>query len=101
MSKIFVGQSSLRIQVTTSVNIAAATELLIKYIKPDDDATEGSWVATEGTAATGIFYYDLVDEDDLDVAGVWTFWGYVTFSDGRGAPGEIFKVRVYEEGTNT
>lgn len=97
MSKIFVGQSSLRIQLTTSVDITSANSLKIKYKKPDN--TEGEWTATEHTASTGIIYYDLTLATDLDVAGTWTFWAYVEFSDGRVAPGESFKQVISEEGT--
>ena len=96
MSNIFVGQSSLRIQLTTGVDITGATALAIKYKKPDN--TTGSWTATEGTAATGIIYYDLTATTDLDVAGVWTFWAYITFSDSRVAPGDSFTQTITAEG---
>lgn len=98
MSKIFVGQSKLRIQLTTGVDITSATPVLIKYIKPD--ATEGSWTAEIGTASSGIIYYDLTSTTDLDQAGLWTFWAHITFSDSLVAAGEIITEEIYAEGTN-
>ncbi len=99
MSKIFVGQSKLRFQATTGVDITSADPVLIKYKKPD--GTTGSWTATIGTESTGIIYYDLTSVSDLDQAGLWTFWAHITFSDSLVAAGEIFTEQIYTEGTNT
>jgi len=95
MGKIYLNQSSLRIQLTTNVDITGATEQVIKYIKPD--ATTGEWVATIEADGDGIIYYDLTGTE-LDVAGTWTLWAFVTFSDARTAPGEPVKVTVHTEG---
>lgn len=97
MSKIFVGQSNLRIQVTTGVDITGALSLKIKYRKPNN--IEAEWTATEHTASTGIIYYDLTATTDLDVAGVWTFWAYIMFSDGSVAPGDSFEQLISAEGS--
>ena len=96
MSAIFVGQNKLRIQLTTNVDITGATELLIKYKKPD--GTTGSWTATSSDDTNGVIYYDLTD-DELDQKGDWTIWAHVTFSDSREAPGEVVKVNIRTEGT--
>ena len=96
MSTIFVNQSKLRLQLTTGVDITDATSLLIKYKKPD--GTAGSWTATSSDDDTGVIYYDFTD-GELSASGVWTFWAYITFSDGRVAPGEKLTIRVKTEGT--
>jgi len=96
VSTIFVNQSKLRIQLTTNVDITEATSLLIKYEKPD--GTTGSWVANSSDDTNGVIYYDLTD-GELSTNGNWTFWAYVTFSDGRSAPGEKSIIFIKTEGT--
>jgi len=97
MGKIYLNQSSLRIQLTTNVDITGATAQVIKYKKPDTDETEGEWTALIEADGDGIIYYDLTGTE-LDVAGTWTLWAFVTFSDARTAPGEPVKVTVHTEG---
>ena len=92
---IYKNQSSLRIKLTTDVAITGALVRQIKYIKPD--GSSGNWAATSEDDLTGIIYYDL-EAGDLDQSGTWYFWAYITFSDGRSAPGEAVKVKVYDEG---
>ena len=94
MSKIFKNQSSLEIELTTGVNIAGAIPK-IKYIKPS--GTAGEFAATIVTAATGVIKYDIISTE-LDEAGAWKVWAYVTFSDLRTAPGESVTMNVYNEG---
>jgi len=96
MSKIYVGQYSLQIRLTTGVDITSASALLVKYKKPD--GTEGSWTATEYDATTGVIYYDFTKASELDQAGTWTFWAHVTFSDDRVAMGEPVTEKIYSEG---
>jgi len=95
MSKIYKDQTSLQIKLTTNVDLSDATTLLIKYEKPD--GTLGSFTASVSDASEGIIYYNVVT-DDLDLEGDWKFWAYVTFSDGRSAPGEVIKQHIYLEG---
>lgn len=97
MNYIYVGQSSLRIQLTTGVDITSAESLKIKYKKPN--GTEGYWNATSSDDSNGIIYSDLSVPSDLDVSGNWALWAHVTFSDSRTAPGQIFKLKVFAEGT--
>jgi hypothetical protein len=96
MGKIYLNQDSLRIQLTVDVSIAGATLQQIKYIKPISGDT-GFWSATVEDPNSGIIYYDLVG-DELDEVGTWVLWAYVTFSDGRSAPGEAVNVVVHTEG---
>ena len=95
MGKIYLNQSSLRIELTTEVDITGATARQIKYTKPD--ATAGNWTATAGDLTTGVIFYDLTGTE-LDQIGTWTMWAYVTFADARTAPGEPVKVIVNTEG---
>jgi len=85
MGKIYKSQDSLRIKLTTSVDITGATVKKIYYKKPG--GTIGSWDATVDVIATGVIYYDVVS-GDIDESGQWEFWAYITFSDGRSAPGQ-------------
>jgi hypothetical protein len=96
MGKVYVNQTAFTVRLTTGENIAGATELLIKYIKPD--GTTGSWVATENDATEGIIEYTMADADQLDQVGWWTFWAYVTFSDGSIGAGEPVKKYIHAEG---
>jgi hypothetical protein len=95
MGKIYLNQDSLRIQLTTGVDITGATTTKIKYKKPSE--ATGDWDATVEDVGAGSIYYDLTGTE-LDEVGTWTFWAYVTFADTRSAPGEPVKVTVYTEG---
>lgn len=96
MSRLYNGQTSLRIQLTTGVDITGATVTRIKYEKPSD--TTGYWDATVSDNTTGVIYYD-VTAGDIDETGNWKFWAYITFSDGRSAPGESIIEYFYTEGS--
>ena len=95
--KIYKNQDSLRIKLHLGCDISGATAL-IKY--KDPNGVEDSWAVTavEDTA-NGIVYKDFVEDETLEVSGIWTFWGYVTFADGRVAPGEAFTQMIYDEGS--
>ena len=92
MGKIYKSQDSLRIKLTTSVDITGATVKKIYYKKPS--GTIGSWDATVDVISTGVIYYDVVS-GDIDESGQWKFWAYVTFSDGRSAPGQYVAETIY------
>lgn len=94
MSTIFKNQNKLRLKLTTSVDITGATSKLIKYKKPD--GTEGQFTAASLDDSTGVIYYDFTGTE-LDQAGRWEFWAYITFSDSRVAPGEKITIEVIEE----
>lgn len=97
MSKVYVGQSSFQLKLTTGVDITGAKTVQIKYRKPDGSTT-GAWTAVVESAATGVIYYDFA-EGDLDQQGTWTVWAYIVFSDDRDADGEAQKFRVYNPGS--
>lgn len=95
---IYKNQTSLRIRLTTSVDITGSTLREVRYRTPS--GSTGGWSATSEDDTTGIIYYDT-SSGDLNEAGDWIFWAFVTFSDGRSAPGEPVKVPVALEGEIT
>jgi hypothetical protein len=95
MNRIYKGQSALRITVRTFVDLEGIEEACIKYKKPD--GTAGSFPAGVGDSEKGIIFHECI-EGDIDRAGWWTFWAFVTFADRRTAAGEAARLFVWEEG---
>lgn len=95
MPKIYKNQSFLSIKLNTAVNIAGASSLKIKYKKPS--GISGEWIATM-VSANGMIKYDVASSSILDESGVWTVWAYITFANGKSAPGDIATFQVYDEG---
>lgn len=95
MGKIYVGQTALRIQLSTGIDLTDIT-VSIKYEKPD--GTTGVWQASK-LNDSGTIYYDINTVTDLDQSGDWTFWAFATLQNGKTAPGEPVTISVYEEGT--
>lgn len=96
MGKVFVGQIGAEFEATCSTNIAGATELLIKYIKPSTET--GQWVASEVDDINGIMNFVTTLVTDLDEDGKWILWSHVIFSDGSVMAGEPFEYEIYNEG---
>lgn len=96
MGLVFVNQTAFVIKARVGVDITGALELLIKYRKPDGTLGEFSAISVDDD--TGVIQYSVASEDDIDQAGPWVFWGYVTFADGKSAPGETFEHWFYPEG---
>lgn len=97
MGKIYKNQTALKLRATVGVDVTGATSALIKYRKPGGDT--GSFAADITNAEAGALEYVVASPEDLDEKGVWTFWGHVTFSVGKAAPGEIYQLRVHGEGS--
>ena len=95
MGKIYKGQSALRITVNTFVDLENIISAAIKYRKPNGN--QGEFSAGIADSAKGIIFHEVL-EGELNVTGWWTFWAFVTFSDGRTAAGEAEKVYIWEEG---
>ena len=91
---IYVGQSQLRITLTCGVDVTSGT-CIIRYKKPS--GVVGHWDAVIQTPATGVIYYDVLNDTIIDESGVWTLWPFVTFSDARPAPGDSVTMTVTEE----
>jgi len=97
----FENQTNLKIRFSGCGNLTGNTECLIKYgtVSDDNEITYvGAWVATvEGAATGGIIYYEL-DYEDILPEGKYTFWPYITFSDGRVSIGKAVRQTIKEEG---
>jgi hypothetical protein len=94
--KIYKNQDYLRIKIYIGYTLSGATAL-IKYRDPN--GTEGSWAVTVENELNGVVYKDFGLGSTLGVSGIWTFWGHVTFADGRTAPCESFTEMIYDEGS--
>jgi hypothetical protein len=95
MSKIFDGQTSLRIKVKTFTALTEAVSSIIKFKKPD--GSSGYFNASITNDLDGVILHECI-EGDIDQSGWWSFWAFVEFEDGRTAAGEVEKVFVWEEG---
>jgi hypothetical protein len=95
MGRIFKGQSALRIVVKTFTDLEGITSAVIKYRRPD--GSTGEFPAGVGDTVRGIIFHECI-EGEIDRAGWWVFWAFVTFADGRTAPGEAAKVFIWHEG---
>jgi hypothetical protein len=95
MARIYAGQSALRITVKTFTDLGDIASAVIRCRKPDGSA--GEFAAGVGDAAKGVVFHECI-EGEIDMAGWWTFWAFVTFTDGRTAAGEAAKVFVWKEG---
>jgi hypothetical protein len=95
MGRVYAGQSALRISVKTFTDLEGVNSAGIRYRKPDGVRGEfPAWVSDPGK---GIIFHECI-EGELDMAGWWVFWAFITFTDGRTAAGEAAKVFVWEEG---
>jgi hypothetical protein len=95
MGRIFKGQSALRITVKTFTDLEGIISAVIKYRKPN--GSSGEFNAGVGDVGKGVIFHECI-EGEIDMAGWWVFWAYITFGDGRTAAGEAAKVFVWDEG---
>ncbi|GHT81664.1 hypothetical protein FACS1894130_13370 [Spirochaetia bacterium] len=95
MRRIHKGQSALRITVKTFTNLEGIDGAVIRYRKPDGSL--GEFAAAVGDGAKGVIFHECV-AGELDKAGWWSLWAFITFEDGRTAAGEAVKVFIWEEG---
>jgi hypothetical protein len=65
MSRIFKGQSALRIVVKTFTDLEGITSAVIKYRKPDGSTGELS--AGVGDTAKGVIFHECI-EGEIDMA---------------------------------
>ena len=84
MNSIFKGQSALRITVKTFSDLEGISLAVIKYRKPDGVC--GEFSAAVADTAKGIIFHECI-EHEIDMAGWWVFWAFITFADGRTAAG--------------
>ena len=95
MNKIFVGQTALRITLNTFCDLEDVSLAVIRYRKPNGKT--GEFAGAVGDAAKGVVFHECI-EGEIDVAGWWLFWVFVTFADGRTAAGEAAKIYIWNEG---
>jgi hypothetical protein len=95
MGKVFKGQSALRITVKIFTDLEGIISAVIKYRKPD--GSTGEFTAGVGDSGKGVIFHECI-EGELDMAGWWAFWAFITFADGRTAAGEAAKVFIWNEG---
>lgn len=96
MQKVYKNQSFLSIKLATGINISGASSMKIKYRKPS--GATGEWQAT-AFGSSGTIKYDIASTSILDETGTWTVWAYITFPNGKSAPGVPDKFQVGEEGS--
>jgi hypothetical protein len=94
--QLFINQSG-RINFEIGIDTNLTTTIQLLYRKPD--AVEGEFTPVEVLDATaGRVFYDVQD-DELDVVGLWTLWSKVTTIDGT-FYGQPFTIDVRPEGDN-
>jgi hypothetical protein len=97
MRKIYKGQTALRIVLRTFTDLEGVAGAEVRYKKPDGVC--GSFPAGVSGGGEGVIFHECL-EGDIDMAGWWSFWAFVTFADGRSAAGEPGRVFVWEEGAS-
>ena len=97
MQYIFRAKSKLRILIDTHCDLSGYESVTIHARKPDN--SELIFPAVVKDEENGIIFYDVVDENDINVSGWWTFWPEVIFDDDRTACGRAREVFVHEAGS--
>ena len=95
MNRVYKGQSALRITLKTFTDLEGIISAVIKYRKPDGSV--GELAAGVSDMAKGLIFHECI-EGEIDRAGWWVFWAFITFADGRTAAGEAAKVFIWHEG---
>lgn len=96
MKRIYKGKSKLRILIDTKCDLSGYEDVSIVFTKPDESQFTVSAVVKD--VETGIIFYDVQSEDELDQSGWWTLWPEVRFDDDRTACGRAVRFFVYEAG---
>jgi hypothetical protein len=96
MSRIFKGQSALRITVKTFTDLEGIISAIIKYRKPD--GATGELSGGGGDTTKGVICHECI-AGEIDMAGWWVFWAFISFADGRTAAGEAARVFVWTAGS--
>ncbi len=90
---IYVGQSNLRIWVSTGADITGQTLATIEVRKPTGSQT--SWTATVDNASTGGIYYDLLSVGALDIKRDWRLQAKIVYSDDSTSYGKTTVMKVF------
>ena len=97
MKYIFRARSKLRILIDTHCDLSGYEDVKIWARKPDGNVV--NFPAVVKDEEKGIIFYDVVDENDIDLKGWWILWPEVIFDDDRTAAGRAVKVFVHEAGS--
>jgi hypothetical protein len=92
MSKIYVGQSALRINVSTGADLTGNTTTVLSVRQPTN--TVAIWTATVSDASTGSLYYDIPTTTTLPVAGEYLVQPIITYSTDTVSYGTTAKLKV-------
>jgi hypothetical protein len=95
MGKIFKRQSALRLTLRTFTDLEDVLSAVIRFKKPNGKI--GEFTAAVGDVERGVIFHEVI-EGEIDISGWWSFWAFITFTDGRTAAGEAAKVYVWQEG---
>lgn len=95
--RIYQYQTALSLRFNTMTSLSNVSTVTIKYIKPSASTASTFTGSTHST--TGWVKYDISSTGDLDEAGAWIFWPYITFTDTTVMPCNPIEVTVYAEGT--
>ena len=96
MKRIYKGKSKLRILIDTKCDLSGYEDVGIVFMKPDESQFTVSAVVKD--VETGIIFYDVKSEEELNQSGWWTLWPEVRFDDDRTACGRAVRFFVYEAG---
>ena len=96
MKRLYKGKSKLRILIDTKCDLSGYEDVSIVFIKPNESQFTVSAVVKD--VETGIIFYDVQSEEELDQSGWWTLWPEVRFDDDRTACGRAVRFFVYEAG---
>ncbi len=97
MKWLFRAKSKLRILIDTKCDLSGYETVSIWARKPDGNVV--NFPAVVKDVENGIIFYDVVDENDIDLKGWWIIWPEVIFDDDRNAAGRAVKVFVHEAGS--
>lgn len=96
MKRIYKGKSKLRILIDTKCDLSGYEDVSIVFMKPDESQFTVSAVVKD--VETGIIFYDVQSENELDQSGWWSLCPEVRFDDDRTACGRAVRFFVYEAG---
>jgi hypothetical protein len=98
MSKIYVGQTKLKLTLEVGVDITGHSTNQIRFERPD--GTRGHFVAVVDQVNPGIISYTVQNQSDLNQAGRWIFWAQITYADTKVSIGRPALININREGDN-
>lgn len=96
MPNIHVGQTAVRLEFQTGISLESAVDVEIQFYKPN--TVLGRFPAQILDVQSGLVFYDVQSQGDLDDTGQWRFWVHITFDDGTELDSNAIYINVYEPG---